>query len=98
MPTLSALPSRTTRFVIPLEQNWRAHSPFHGRAGRELDRLAEKVWEYWIASCEQLHVLRAISEETSYRSIPPKRSFTVSVHYHLRGRGEPLPYSLNDEE
>src|SRR5437870_4311932 len=97
MPRLSALPGRTTRF-FPLEQNWRAHSPFHGLAGRELDRLAEQVVEYWSESCELLHVLRSISEEISYRSIPPKRSYTVSVRYHLRGRGEPLSYPLNYEE
>lgn len=98
MPTLSALPGRKPTFAVPLTHNWRTPSQFQGAAGRELYNIAEKIMEDWIASCEQVFVLREISQDLSYRSLPPKRSFTVSVRYHLRGRGEPLPYPLNDEE
>lgn len=97
MPTLSALPGRKPTFEVPLTQNWRTSSPFQGAAGRDLYDVAEKVLEEWIISCQQVYVLREVNQELSYRSIPPKRSFTVSVRYHLRGRGESLSYPLDDE-
>lgn len=34
---------------------------------------------------------------TSYESLPPNRTFTVPIRYRLRGRGEPLPYQIDDE-
>ena len=98
MPTLSTLSGRKPTFAVPLTQNWRTPSQFQGTAGRELYNAAEKILEEWIASCEQVFVLREVNQDLSYRSLPPKRSFTASVRYHLRGRGEPLPYPLNDEE
>jgi hypothetical protein len=53
--------------------------------------------EYWKVSCEQLHVLREVYEPMSYQGMPPSRTFTVPIRYHLRGRGEPLPYQIDDE-
>ena len=37
-------------------------------------------------------------EALSYEPIPPRRSFTVLVSYRFRGRGQPLPYDLDEEE
>lgn len=37
-------------------------------------------------------------EELGYDSVPPKKSVTVSVRYRIRGRGRPLPYSLDEED
>jgi hypothetical protein len=37
------------------------------------------------------------AEERNYDPIPPKKSITVSVRYRLKGRGKPLPYSLDEE-
>ena len=97
MPTLTALPGRKPNFHVPLTDNWRTHSPFEGSAGRVFYEVAEKILEDWLVSCEQVYVLREVSQDLSYRSLPPKRSFTASVRYQLRGRGEPLSYPLDDE-
>lgn len=97
MPTLSALPGRKPTFEVPLTGNWRTHSPFQGAAGQDLYNFAEKILQTWLASCEEVYVLREVGQDFNYRSLPPKRSFTASVRYHLRGRGEPLSYPLDDE-
>lgn len=36
--------------------------------------------------------------DQSYNPIPPNRTFTARVRYIFRGRGQPLPYSLDDED
>ena len=38
------------------------------------------------------------AEELGYDSVPPKHTVTVSVRYRIRGRGQPLPYSLDEED
>jgi hypothetical protein len=38
------------------------------------------------------------TEELSYDFVPPKKTITVSVRYHLRGRGQPLPYPLDESD
>ena len=35
-------------------------------------------------------------EELAYDSIPPKRTVIVSVRYLVKGRGQPLPSSLDE--
>lgn len=97
MATLSALPGRKPTFEVPLARNWKTNSSFQGSAGQDFYKYAEKVLEGWLASCEQVYVLREVSQDLSYRSLPPKRSFTASVRYHLRGRGEPLSYPIDEE-
>jgi hypothetical protein len=37
-------------------------------------------------------------DDFHYNPIPPRRSFTVVVHYRFLGRGQPLPYDLEEEE
>jgi hypothetical protein len=97
MPTLTALPGRKPSFNVPLNGNWRIYSSFKGSAGQVFYDFAEKVLEGWIDSCKQVYVLREVSQDLSYHSLPPKRSSMASVRYHLRGRGEPLSYPLDDE-
>ena len=36
------------------------------------------------------------AEEVKYAPIPPKKTVTISVHYRIRGRGQPLPYPLDE--
>jgi hypothetical protein len=36
-------------------------------------------------------------EEIEYNPIPPCRIITVLVRYELQGRGQPLPYELEEE-
>lgn len=63
---------------------------------QKLAELAETIWQD-LTRVERL--LESIEDvrEISYRPIQPKRSFTVRVRYQLQGRGEPLPYPLEDE-
>lgn len=37
-------------------------------------------------------------EELVYDFVPPTQTVTVSVRYCIRGRGQPLPYPLDEEE
>lgn len=37
-----------------------------------------------------------VLDELKYDPIPPKKTVTVSVRYCSRGRGQPLPYPLDE--
>ncbi|MBD1923549.1 hypothetical protein H6F77_21100 [Microcoleus sp. FACHB-831] len=65
--------------------------------GRQLADITETVWQHLSDRTQLLRIILPDTEEISYRPMPPKRSFTVRVRYHLQGRGEPLPYPLDDE-
>jgi len=97
MPTLTRF-QQIEYVPYPLfSSDSRFRSPLHGSVGQELTRLEEEVSNYWRVSCEQIHVLREAHETMSYQAMPPNRTFTASIRYHLRGRGEPLPYQIDDE-
>jgi hypothetical protein len=36
------------------------------------------------------------TKELHYDPVPPKKTVTVAVRYRLRGRGQPLPYFLDE--
>jgi hypothetical protein len=36
------------------------------------------------------------AEELTYDPVPPKKTVTVSVRYRIGGRGQPLPYALDE--
>jgi hypothetical protein len=36
--------------------------------------------------------------DRSYKPVPPRRSVVITVHYRFRGRGQPLPYDLDEED
>ncbi len=38
------------------------------------------------------------TEKLAYDFVPPKQIVTVSVRYRIRGRGQPLPYPLDEED
>lgn len=67
--------------------------------GQQLAEITESIWQH-LTPVEQLLESLEDIDEISYRPMPPKRSFSVRVHYQDKGRGEPLPYSLdlNDDE
>ena len=67
--------------------------------GQKLAEITETIWQH-LTPVEQLLESLEDIDEISYRPMPPKRSFTVRVRYQDKGRGEPLPYSLdlNDDE
>jgi hypothetical protein len=37
-------------------------------------------------------------EEPQYLPMPPRRRIAVSVTYQVRGRGQPLPYPLAEDD
>lgn len=41
---------------------------------------------------ENFPIAHKFHEPISYQVMPPNRTLTVPIRYHLRGRGEPLPY------
>ena len=78
--------------------------------GQKLAELTKAIWENLAATqrlLESLEKITAIEQpllesaedrsEISYNPVPPNRTFTVRVRYHFKGRGEPLPYPLDDE-
>ncbi|HEY9871928.1 MAG TPA: hypothetical protein V6D12_00715 [Candidatus Obscuribacterales bacterium] len=66
--------------------------------GQKLAEITETIWQH-LTAVEQLLESYTSIDEISYRPMPPKRSFTVRVRYQDKGRGEPLPYSLDlDDE
>jgi len=97
MPTLTIPQQRQYLPYLPLSWDSTVRPPHQGPAGKQLAQSEEKLLEYWKVSCEQLHVLREVYEPMSYQGMPPSRTFTVPIRYHLRGRGEPLPYQIDDE-
>ncbi len=97
MPTLTIPQQRQYVPYLPLSWDSTVRPLLHGSAGLELARLAEEILEYWKVSCEQIHVLREAHETISYQAMPPNRTFTVPIRYHLRGRGAPLRYQIDDE-
>ena len=62
--------------------------------GQKLAEITETIWQH-LTTVEQLLESHTSIDEISYRPMPPKRSFTVRVHYQDKGRGKPLPYSLD---
>lgn len=63
---------------------------------QKLAELTETIWQNLTPVERLLESLEDVSE-ISYRSMQPKRAFTVRVRYQQQGRGEPLPYPLEDE-
>ena len=56
--------------------------------GAPVDALAPSIPPVQDEEEKSIHV--------TYIPVPPKKSVTVSVRYHRRGRGLPLPYDLNE--
>lgn len=61
---------------------------------QKLAEITETIWQH-LTPVEQLLESHTSINEISYRPMPPKRSFTLRVRYQDKGRGEPLPYSLD---
>jgi len=36
------------------------------------------------------------AEDFHYDSVPPRKTVTVTMRYSIRGRGQPLPYPLDE--
>lgn len=96
MPTLALPPQPVPAIVAPFEF-WRdARQQAQGDTGRCLRARAELAFEHWRQRAENL-IAVSDSDEFSYVSVPPKRTFSVKTRYVFRGRGEPLPFRLDEQ-
>jgi hypothetical protein len=60
----------------------------------ELSRVASEMDRNGNQPGEQEQT--ADAEDLSYDCVPSKKAITVSVRYRIRGRGQPLPYPLDE--
>ena len=71
-----------------------------GSYGHEAFRLAEITKEVYYHSIERAEALDVVSDDGDmfmYSSVPPNRVFYVKTRYIFAGKGEPLPFELDDE-
>lgn len=107
---LAPRPSETKRSPSLLVRESKYPPQLQSQEAQKLLNLTEAIWQHLTGTqrlLESLEKSTAIdqpllesaedSREISYRPVPPNRSFTVRVRYNFKGRGEPLPYPLDDE-
>ncbi len=68
-----------------------------GEVGKVLIRNAEEVYQHWVARAEVLIAATEDNDAFMYSSMPPNRVFHVKTRYVFLGKGEPIPFELDDE-
>ncbi len=68
-----------------------------GEAGKVLLRNAEAVYIQWVERAEVLIATTEDNDAFTYSSMPPNRVFHVKTRYVFLGKGEPMPFELDDE-
>lgn len=68
-----------------------------GEAGKVLIRNTEKVHQHWVERAEVLVAATEDNDAFTYSSMPPNRVFHVKTRYVFLGKGEPIPFELDDE-
>jgi len=63
---------------------------------RELALLTQKIRQN-LSEIRQFLEISGETDEISYSSVPPQRSFIVKVRYQYQEPGEPLPYEIDQE-
>ncbi|AFY81952.1 hypothetical protein [Oscillatoria acuminata] len=97
MATICALPPKTTKpSPIPLVRESFDMPDFQSAEKQKLAELTEAIWQKLIA-IEQLQEALEDDSEVTYRSVPPKRTFTVRMLCQFKGRGQPRKYPIDDE-
>ncbi len=96
MPAVALPPQRVPAMVSHFTF-WRdAGQQAQGDTGRRLLERAEKAFEHWTQRGELL-IAASDSDEFSYVSVPPNRTFSVKTRYVYGGKGTPLPFRLDAE-
>lgn len=74
-----------------------------GEAGKGLRRKAQAMSRQWAERAEILNASSGLvttggdSGTLPYYSVPPNRVFYVKTRYVFLGKGEPMPFELDDE-
>lgn len=68
-----------------------------GKTGRVLIRNADVVCRHWVERAEALVATTEDNEPSTYSPMPPNRVFHVKTRYVFLGKGEPMPFELDDE-
>ena len=71
-----------------------SQSPEGRELAKYLDLMRRRLAEVLLAQAG----LPGFADEFDYQPMPPKRSFQMDVYVRMLGRGEPMPYVLNDDE
>jgi hypothetical protein len=89
--------SPTTTIGQPPLLGWDDWSMIQGPLGPAMQRKYAAVLEHWLApSGRSLDMDDPIDEDVSYNPMPPKRVHTVRVKYRAIGRGQPLPFAIDE--
>lgn len=96
MPAVATCPSVPT-FRIPGGFGSESRSEPQGQAGKVLIRNAEAVYLQWVERAEVLIATMEDNDTFTYLSMPPNRVFHVKTRYVFLGKGEPMPFELDDE-
>lgn len=68
-----------------------------GPEGQQLHRKADEAIQHWAERAEVLIAEPDDAVVVSYLSVPPNRTFLVRTRYIYAGKGEPMPFQLDDE-
>jgi len=76
-----------------------------GREGQQIEETLKQIYHALHRSQQWERLLTPPTEVKEIESLevsdlnygPPKRTYTWRVRYHFAGRGEPLPYELDDD-
>jgi hypothetical protein len=78
--------------VVSNSELWRDAAK--GDTGCRLHERAEQAIRHWMQRAENL-IAACDSDEFSYESAPPNRTFLVKTRYMFSGKGSPLPFNLD---
>jgi len=68
-----------------------------GSAGHLLQSQFQEVLKHWYEPAERIPETNGYTdEEITYNPVPPNRVYTLHVKYRTVGKGQPLPYSLDE--
>ena len=96
MPAVATCPSVPT-FRIPWGLGSESHSEPQWQAGKVLIRNVKAVYVQWFERAEVLLATMEDNDAFTYLSMAPNRVFHVKTRYVFLGKGEPMPFELDDE-
>lgn len=95
MSTMPLLPRAVATFYFNTLTRESETPPLQGEEGRLLLQISQNAWQHWADGLSGLLTENQTLDD--YQPVPPKRSFKVKVRYQLQGRGQSLPYLLDEE-
>jgi len=96
MPAVAEYARPTSGFVFRIVDTESSLQP-QGSEGRQLQRKANEAIQHWDNRAEVLIAEPDDAVAVSYVAVPPNRTFLVRTRYIYSGKGEPLPFELDDD-